>query len=42
VSTNSHIGGEFTFDDAFKAAPAVIRQYAEKLWKQQKIETGKH
>jgi len=32
-------GGEFTFDDAFKKAPAEFRQYAEKLWKQHKVET---
>jgi hypothetical protein len=34
-------GGEYTFDEAFKNAPAKFRQYAEKLWKQHKIETWK-
>jgi hypothetical protein len=41
VSANEYTGGEFTFDDAFKKAPAEFRQYAEKLWKQHKVETWK-
>ena len=32
-------GGEFTFDDAFKRAPAEFRRYAERLWNQHKVET---
>ena len=35
------MGGEYTFDDAFKKGPAEFRQYAEKLWKQHKVETWK-
>jgi len=34
-------GGDFTFDEAFKSAPVEFRQYAEKLWKQHKVETWK-
>jgi len=41
VSANEYGGGEFTFDDAFKKAPAEFRQYAEKLWKQHEVETWK-
>jgi hypothetical protein len=40
-SANEYAGGEFTFDDAFKKAPAEFRQYAEKLWKQHEVETWK-
>lgn len=39
VSASDYMGGEFTFDEAFKNAPAEFRQYAEKLWKQNKNET---
>lgn len=39
VSATDYMGGEFTFDEAFKNAPAEFRQYAEKLWKQNKNET---
>lgn len=39
VSATDYIGGEFTFDEAFKNAPVEFRQYAEKLWKQHKTET---
>jgi hypothetical protein len=38
ISGHNH-GGEFTFDKAFKKAPAAFRKYAENLWKQHKIET---
>lgn len=31
-------GGEYEFDNAFKAAPAALRQYAEKLWKTHMLE----
>ena len=41
TSANEYMGGEFTFDDAFKNAPVEFRQYAEKLWKQHKVETWK-
>ncbi|MBK7375584.1 MAG: hypothetical protein IPJ02_08520 [Chitinophagaceae bacterium] len=41
VSANEYMGGEFTLDEAFKNAPAEFRQYAEKLWKQNKVETWK-
>jgi hypothetical protein len=36
-----NIGGDFTFDDAFKKAPLEFRQYAAKLWNEHKIETWK-
>jgi hypothetical protein len=39
VSATDYLGGEYSFDEAFKNAPAEFRQYAEKLWKQHKIET---
>lgn len=39
VSENDWIGGEFVFDEAFKAAPVEFRKYAEKLWNQHKLET---
>lgn len=39
VSEKEYAGGQFTFDDAFKKAPAEFRQYAEKLWKQHEVET---
>jgi hypothetical protein len=41
VSANEYDGGQFTFDDAFKKAPAEFRQYAERLWKQHEVETWK-
>jgi len=39
VSSNGNEGGEFSFDEAFKNAPEEFRQYADKLWKQNKTET---
>jgi hypothetical protein len=42
VSANEYMGGTYSFDEAFKNAPAVFRQYAEKLWKQNKEEKWKH
>jgi hypothetical protein len=39
VSANEYMGGDFTFDEAFKNAPLEFRQYAQKLWNQQKLET---
>ena len=42
VSATDHMGGDFTFDEAFKKGPVEFRQYAEKLWKQHKVETWKH
>jgi hypothetical protein len=39
VSATDYMGGGFSFDEAFKNAPAIFKQYAEKLWKQNKIET---
>ena len=35
------IGGEYTFVQAFKSAPAEFRRYAEKLWQLHKVETWK-
>ena len=39
VSASEYMGGTYSFDNAFKKGPGVFRQYAEKLWKQHKIET---
>lgn len=39
VSANDYIGGEYSFDEAFKNSPVEFRSYAEKLWKQHKTET---
>jgi hypothetical protein len=39
VSATEYMGGENSFDEAFKNAPAEFKQYAEKLWKQHKTET---
>jgi hypothetical protein len=39
VSATDYMGGEYSFDEAFKNAPAEFREYAEKLWKQHKTET---
>jgi hypothetical protein len=41
VSGTDYMGGEFSFDDAFKKGPAEFRHYAEKLWKEHKVETWK-
>jgi hypothetical protein len=41
VSANEYMGGDFTFDEAFKNGPLEFRQYAQKLWKQHKLETWK-
>ncbi|MEI9911297.1 MAG: hypothetical protein WDO71_17525 [Bacteroidota bacterium] len=38
VSATEYEGGEFTFDENFKNAVLVFRQYAEKLWTQNRIE----
>ena len=32
-------GGKYTLDEAFKNGPAAFRTYADKLWKEHKIET---
>jgi hypothetical protein len=39
VSETDYIGGAFTFDEAFKNGPIAFKQYAEKLWKEHKMET---
>ncbi|MET0298208.1 MAG: hypothetical protein ABW036_00560 [Flavitalea sp.] len=31
-SENETVGGEYVFDEAFKTAPVLFRQYADKLW----------
>jgi hypothetical protein len=41
LSGKAYMGGEFTFDEAFKSAPVEFRLYAEKLWKQHRMETWK-
>jgi hypothetical protein len=42
VSATDYMGGEYSFDEAFKNAPLEFRQYAQKLWKQHKTETWRH
>jgi hypothetical protein len=39
VSATDHMGGEYYFDEAFKNGPTEFRQFAEKLWTQNKTET---
>lgn len=41
VSVTEYMGGQYSFDGAFKNAPIEFRQYAEKLWKKHKEETWK-
>ncbi len=38
VSEKDFVGGDYKFDDAFKKAPEVFRQYAVQLWKKNMIE----
>lgn len=38
VSATDYMGGEYSFDEAFKNAPSEFKQYAEKLWKQNRNE----
>ena len=37
-TAKDYIGGEYTFDEAFKKAPKVFRDYATKLWKKNILE----
>ena len=39
VSAKEFMGGEFAFDEAFKKAPELFRQYATQLWKKNIMET---
>jgi hypothetical protein len=39
ISATEYIGGEYTFDQAFKEAPKVFRQYATHLWKKNILQT---
>ena len=39
ISATEYIGGEYTFDEAFKKAPKVFRQYAINLWKTNIMQT---
>jgi hypothetical protein len=39
VSAKEFMGGEFAFDEAFKNAPELFRQYATQLWKKNIMET---
>lgn len=41
VSETEYDGGKYTFDAAFKTAPAVFMQYAINLWKKNLMETWK-
>ena len=38
VSATDFIGGNYSLDDNFKNGQLVFRQYAEKLWTQNKME----
>jgi hypothetical protein len=38
-SANEFVGGEYSFDDAFKTGPEVFRQYAQQLWQKNIMET---
>lgn len=38
VSATDYIGGTYTLDENFKTGSAIFRQYAEKLWAQNKLE----
>jgi len=42
TKVDENMGGKFTFDGAFKKGPIEFRQYAEKIWKQHKVETWDH
>ncbi|HWJ30500.1 MAG TPA: hypothetical protein VNS32_28465 [Flavisolibacter sp.] len=39
VSEKEYMGGQYTFDEAFKKAPEVFRQYAIQLWKKNIVDT---
>jgi hypothetical protein len=39
VSEKEYLGGDYKFDEAFKKAPGVFRQYAAQLWKKNIMET---
>ena len=39
VSEHDHVGGEYSFDEAFKKGPEVFRKYAADLWRKNKLET---
>ncbi|MEO6734563.1 MAG: hypothetical protein ABIN01_25305 [Ferruginibacter sp.] len=39
VSEKDFMGGEYNFDEAFKKAPEVFRQYANQLWAKNIMET---
>ena len=41
VSNTEMTGGEYTFDDVFKAGPKVFSIYAEQLWKSNMVEKQK-
>jgi len=41
VSGTESVGGQYSFDEAFKKAPEVFRHYATQLWKKNMIETWK-
>jgi len=41
LSEKEYVGGEYTFDEAFKKGPELFRQYAIGLWKKNLLETWK-
>jgi len=41
LSESDYIGGEYSFDEAFKKAPKEFQHYAENLWKRHKEDTWK-
>lgn len=38
VSAIDYIGGSYTLDESFKNRPLIFKNYAEKLWTQNKME----
>lgn len=41
VSAEDYLGGEYSFDDAFKTGPEVFRNYATALWEKNLMQTWK-
>lgn len=42
ISVDEYLGGEYTFDETFRKGPAEFREYAQKLWNQNKVETWEY
>jgi hypothetical protein len=39
LSANKFLGGEYSFDDAFKTGPEPFREFAKQLWQKNILET---